>query len=146
MRVKTLVVLAAGLGLLSGGCGSDDSDDSSVPGFYISISGLSFSPLELAVPPGATVTVLNRDADAHSVTSQTSAGAFEPGGVAGITFDTGIFTGSASFTVPSNAPEGTVVPYYCSSHLDTMVTPTGTIRIAAGAEPGPAPDGGGGGY
>jgi plastocyanin len=148
MRAKmAAALLVVGLGTaLNAGCGSDDDGDSSLPsGFYISISNMSFAPLNLAVPPGATVTVLNRDAEVHSVTSEATAGAFTPGGVAGISFDTGLFTGTRSFTIPSSAVEGTVVPYYCSNHLETMTTPTGRITVMAGAQPGPAPGGGGGG-
>ena len=144
MRAKTLAVLGVGFGLLAAGCGEDSEGDAS--GFYVSIAGLAFSPLQLAVPPGATVTVLNRDAEAHTVTSEAAAGDFTPGAVAGISFDTGPFTGRATFTIPPSAPEGTVIPYYCGTHLHTMVTPTGTIRIAAGAQPAPEPGGGGGGY
>ena len=145
MRAKTLAVLGVGFGLLAAGCGDDEADDASAVGFYISISALRFSPLELAVPPGATVTVVNRDAEAHTVTSEAAAGNFTPGAVAGIAFDTGPFTGRATFTIPPSAPEGTVIPYYCGTHLGAMVTPTGTIRIAASAQPTPDPDGGGGG-
>jgi plastocyanin len=149
MRAKmTAALLVVGLGAaLNAGCGSDDDTGSSLPsGFYISISNMSFAPLNLAVPPGATITVLNRDGEAHSVTSEATAGAFTPGGVAGISFDTGAFTGTRSFTIPSGAVEGTVVPYYCNTHLGTMTTPTGRITVAAGSQPGPAPGGGGDGY
>jgi len=107
------------------------------PGFSITIAGSAFSPLELAVPPGATVTVVNRDGMAHSVTSEAIAGDFKPGTVAGVAFDTKPFTGTATFTVPASAPDGTIIPYYCSTHLGAMATPTGTIRIAAEAQPAP---------
>jgi plastocyanin len=148
MRAKlTVALLAVGFGpLLNAGCGSDDTAASRPTGFYISISNMSFAPLNLAVPPGATVTVLNRDAMAHSVTSEATAGAFTPGAVAGISFDTGAFTGTRSFTIPSGAVQGTVVPYYCNTHLGTMATPTGTITVDASAQPAPEPGGGGGGY
>ncbi len=149
MRAKTTAaLLIAGLGpVLGAGCGSDTPEAASMPaGFYISISGMAFSPLNLAVPPGGTVTVLNRDSMAHSVTSEAAAGTFTPGAVAGVSFDTRPFTGTASFTIPSTAAPGTVIPYYCSTHLGTMATPTGTLTVTAGAEPGPAPGGGGGGY
>ncbi len=146
MHAKTLAVLGIGFGLLTAGCGDDETDDASASGFFITIAGLAFSPLELAVPPGATVTVINRDADAHTVTSQAAAGNFTPGAVSGIAFDTGPFTGRTTFTLPPNAAEGTVIPYYCGTHLGAMVTPTGRIRTAAGAQPVPEPGGGGGGY
>lgn len=142
----------AAAGAAAPGCGGSSSDDDEgdalPPGFYITISGMRFSPLELSVPPGATVTVLNRDGEVHSVTSQSAPSAFTPGSVAGVAFDTGLFLGQRTFTVPASAPEGTVIPYYCSSHLQTMVTPNGTLRIRAASQPSSPPGGGGrdGGY
>src|SRR5512139_3263772 len=110
---KTLALLSLGLGsLLLAGCGGSttmNSPSSAAPGFYITISNMTFAPLELAVPPGATVTVLNRDATTHSVTSEAAAGEFKPGAVAGIAFDTKPFTGTATFTIPPSAAEGTVI-------------------------------------
>lgn len=137
-RAAVAVVLA---GALAVGCGDDDAPASQggPPGFYILVSNSRFSPLELAVPPGRTVTVVNADAMLHSVTSQATAGAFVPGGVSGIAFDTGEFTGTRTFTVPSGAAEGTIVPYYCRTHTSTMGTPNATIVIRASAQPGPAP-------
>ena len=125
---------------------SGGGSSTTASGFFVTISGMAFSPLELAVPPGATVTVLNRDAMAHSVTSEAVAGEFKPGAVSGVSFDTKPFTGTATFTVPANAQDGTVIPYYCSTHLGTMATPNGTIRIAAEAQPAPGPRGEPGGY
>jgi plastocyanin len=97
----------------------------------ITIQGMAFSPLRLEVTPGATVTVRNLDAEVHSVTSQSTRGAFRPGAANGVSFDTGLFTGERTFTIPSNAQVGTTVPYFCSSHLQTMVTPNGEIAIVA---------------
>jgi plastocyanin len=141
----------AGVALLLASCGGSSSGggggtvSGGAPGFYITIQGMAFSPLELSVPPGGTVTVVNRDAMAHTVTSEAAAGSFSPGGVAGVQFDTGQFTGTRTFTIPANAPSGTVVPYYCGVHTSTMVTPTGTIKVDDTAQPGPAPGSGGGG-
>jgi plastocyanin len=149
-KTKAIALLTAGVGALAvAGCGSsydDDTGASAPPGFFITIAGLRFSPLDLTVPPGATVTVVNQDAEAHSVTSAATAGTFTPGSVAGISFDTGAFTGTATFTIPASAAEGAVIPYYCSTHLGTMATPNGTITIGAAAQPAPYPGGGGGGY
>jgi plastocyanin len=145
-------ILAAGSSaLLAASCGGTSTSGTTTlpPGYYVTISGMSFSPLNLDVPPGATVTVVNRDPMGHSVTSEATPGAFVAGGVAGVTFDTGIFTGTRTFALPAAAPEGTVVPYFCQSHMGTMVTPNGTLTIHAGAMPGPGPvlgGGGGGGY
>jgi plastocyanin len=142
--------LAAGLGALAlalaGGCGS--SNDSSLgPGFYITITSSRYSPTNLRVPPGGKVTVLNQDSTDHSVTSSNTADAtdFTPGGVGGISFDTGAFTGTATFTIPANAVDGTVVPFYCSVHT-TMMTPThGSITVDSTATPVCPPSGCGGG-
>jgi plastocyanin len=156
MRAR-IVFLTAAIAGLAAGCGGSSGGSTPTPtptpttpttptGFFITISGLRFSPLNLDVPPGATVTVVNQDgATQHSVTSEERAGAFTPGAVGGVAFDTNIFTGQQSFTIPMNAAEGTVVPYYCRNHMSTMVTPTGTVTIRAAAQPGPAPSGTSGG-
>jgi plastocyanin len=115
---------------------------------------MAFSPLDLHVPAGATVTVVNQDGIQHSVTSEASQNAFTKGAVGGVSFDTGPFTGTQMFTIPANAPTGTVIPYFCTIHLATMATPNGAITIdpnAAGttsapsAPSTPAPSSGGGG-
>ncbi len=125
-------------------CGSSTPSPIVSPGGYaISISNLSFSPLNLEAPPGATVTVTNNDNTPHSVTSEAAAGNFVPGAVSGVQFDTSPFVGQASFMIPGNAPNGTVIPYYCRVHLSGMNTPTGTITIkVSAAHDGGTPDGG----
>jgi plastocyanin len=138
-----------GLGAaLAVGCGGSSSTSSgqTASGFTITIASMAFAPLGLAVPPGATVTVVNRDSMAHSVTSEAAPNAFTPGAVSGVSFDTGPFTGTRTITIPANAPEGAVIPYYCTVHGNTMATPNGTITIHAAARPAPSPGGGGGGY
>jgi hypothetical protein len=82
--------------------------------------------------------------------------AFTPGAVTNggvvVQFDTGPFAGTTSFTVPMNAPAGTVVPFFCTVHLQTMSPPNGTLTVdptavASTAPVAPAaPMGGGGGY
>jgi len=136
---STRVVLAGVLSAALAGCGSDGGSTSSGGGgggFTITIQNMAFSPVRLAVPPGATVTVNNMDAGTpHSVTSQAADGAFTPGAVGGVQFDTGAFTGTRTFTIPANAPAGTVIPYYCTVHTGSMATPNGAIEIdpAAGS-------------
>ncbi len=145
-RISTVKALAF-VALAAAGCGGSSSSSSSRPtanGFYISISNLSFSPLNLHAPAGATVTVINNDSFAHTVTSEATAGAFTPGAVAGVSFDTGAFTGNMSFTLPSGVAQGTVIPFYCSIHKGTMNTPNGAITIDSSAMPAPPPGGGGG--
>ena len=100
-------------------------------GPIITIQGMAFEPPSLDAAPGAVVTVLNLDAMAHSVTSQSVPGAFTPGGVAGVAFDTGAFVGRRTFTIPANAAVGTRVPFYCSTHGATMATPNGELRIVS---------------
>lgn len=96
----------------------------------ISIQNFTFSPLNLTVMPGQTVNVVNMDGSMpHSVTSEATAGAFTPGAVNGVSFDTGAFTGTASFVIPPNAPHGTVIPFYCTVHRQAMRTPNGTITV-----------------
>jgi hypothetical protein len=127
------VLVAASL--LVPGCGDSSPSASTLPpGYYISIAGMSFSPLNLEAPTGATITVLN--AMAHSVTQQAAAGAFVPGAPAGTTaFDTGLFTGTKTFVLPAGLADGTVLHYYCTSHTSLMTTPNGTITIRAAAPP-----------
>jgi plastocyanin len=144
-------VLAVGAAVLLASCGGGGGGGGAVgggsPGYYIVINGMAFSPIQLAVPPGATVTVVNQDAMPHSVTSEVAEGDFTPGSLGGVEFDTGAFTGNRSFTIPASAADGTVVSYYCSVHKGTMATPNGSIRVDSTAQPGPAPgSGGAGGY
>ncbi len=137
---KVASVALAGLALAAcGGSSSSSSSRPTTPGFYIVISGMAFSPLNLHVPPGGTVTVLNDDSTAHSVTSESAPNAFTPGSVAGISFDTGPFTGNHSFTLPADAKNGTAIPYYCTVHKSAMATPTGTITIDSTAKPSAPP-------
>ncbi|WP_242333535.1 MULTISPECIES: plastocyanin/azurin family copper-binding protein [unclassified Anaeromyxobacter] len=140
-------LVAVAMGVLAGCGGSSSSSTPSTPGFYITISNMTFSPASLSVPPGGTVTVLNKDAVPHSVTSEATANAFTPGAVAGVSFDTGTFDGQKTFTIPASAPNGTRIPFYCTVHAATMKPPNGTITVDAAAQPAAPPGGsGGGGY
>jgi plastocyanin len=152
MRVITnigLVVLATTNTL---GCGGSSSSTppaaAPAAGFVITISNMSFSPVDLRAPAGATITVINRDGEVHSVTSAASPNAFTPGSASGVAFDTGLFLGTRQFTLPANAPDGAVIPYFCASHTATMATPNGSITIDATALATAPPSGGdgGGGY
>ncbi|MGC3997556.1 MAG: plastocyanin/azurin family copper-binding protein [Anaeromyxobacter sp.] len=150
MRWRAAVVAglaALGLGACggSGGYGGGSPTGPTGPtglpdGFYITISNMAYSPLELHVPPGGTVTVLNRDTMPHSVTSEDAPEDYSPGGVDGVSFDTGEFAaGSRTFTLPGDAPLETSVPYYCRTHHGSMSTPTGRVVVDDSAQPGPAP-------
>jgi plastocyanin len=127
---------------LASACGSSSPSSGTLPpGYYITIRNMSFSPPNLAAPAGATVTVLNRDAMVHSVTQQATAATYTPGAPAGTTpFDTGLFSGTRTFTLPGGLADGTVLHYYCSNHTTTMLTPNGTITIASAAPPAPGDD------
>src|SRR6185295_11100134 len=86
-----------------GGGGGDAGTPTPAPTATISISNFTYSPADLVVAPGTVVTVINYDSIIHSVTSESVVGANTPGAVNGVSFDTGSFTGQASFTIPSNA-------------------------------------------
>ena len=152
VRRRRVILAALGLAAASGCGGSSNTASTSSalpPGYYIVITNMAYSPLNLAVPAGSTVTVVNRDvAMPHSVTQQVAQATFTPGAPSGTPFDTGLFTGTRTFVVPTGLPTGTVLHYYCASHGSTMATPNGTITIDALASPSPGADPGtpGGGY
>jgi plastocyanin len=105
--------------------------DTAVTAATITIQTFTFSPDNLSVAPGSTVTVKNLDTVPHTVTSSATADAFTPGAVGGISFDTGTIAsqGTATFTIPATAPHGTVVPYFCNIHLQGMRNrPTITVQ------------------
>jgi len=146
-RTKLGIAAVVAAAAVSSACGGSSSSSGTLPpGYYITITNMSFAPLNLSAPAGSTVTVINRDTMVHSVTQQAAAGAFTVGAPSGTTpFDTGLFAGTRTFTLPAGLADGTVLRYYCSNHTSTMVTPNGTITIAAAAAPGPGIDPGGGG-
>jgi plastocyanin len=150
MRNVTKLISVAGLvGIAAcGGSSGSSSSMGSTPGFYVVISaGMHLPTTTLQAPPGATVTVLNRDSLPHTVTSEATDNAFTPGAVGGISFDTGTVEGGgfATFKLPASAAQGTVVPYYCAIHKSAMIPPNGSITINTAAQPAPAPGSGGGG-
>src|SRR4051812_37052019 len=68
--------------------GNNDAGHSDAGSYIITISGgFTFSPANLVVPPGATVTVNNTDSMLHSATSESAPSAFTPGAVGGVSFD-----------------------------------------------------------
>ena len=100
---------------------------STPPEPVLTISGYAYSPGNLSVAPGTTVTVINRDADAHSVTSTSSPTAFVPATVNGVFLDTGAFRGTRRLTIPRTARPGMVIPFFCTEHGRMMGTGTFTI-------------------
>src|ERR1700722_18400521 len=81
------VLLIAGLLLLgaysiapaSKGASAGQSSDSSATGTHITISNFMYSPMELTVSPGATITVTNKDSSTHTLTA--TGGRFNTGDV-----------------------------------------------------------------
>ncbi|HEX8908182.1 MAG TPA: hypothetical protein VF805_03205 [Anaeromyxobacteraceae bacterium] len=103
-----------------GGTGADGGTTATT--VTVHIRNLAFSPENPSAPAGATVDVVNDDSPTvHSMTSEATAGSYTPGAVGGVSFDTGLFTGTRSFTIPSTAVTGTVIPFYCRNHLGMMV-------------------------
>lgn len=116
------------LGACGGGGETPTTPTAGTGGQVISIQGLDFTPLNVTVTPGGTVTVRNVDGIPHSLTSEATMGNFSPGAVNGVSFDTGLFsTGDRTITIPANAAPGTVVPFFCRFHLSMM--PQGTITV-----------------
>jgi plastocyanin len=115
------------LGALMVGCSCGTSGGSNNNPNTITIQSFAYSPANLSVKPGTTITVVNRDSDQHSVTSTTSDTSFTPGAVNGVSFDTGAFNGTTTFTLSASAPPGTVVPYFCVPHGSMMGH--GTITV-----------------
>ena len=126
---RSLYVLSVlAVAAFSVNCGSSSSTPAANT---ITISSFLYSPTNLSVQPGATVTVVNADGTQHSVTSQTAMGAFTAGAVNNVQFDTGAFTGTKTFTISATATVGTVIPYFCIVHLGTMGMGQGQITIVA---------------
>jgi plastocyanin len=150
MRVITSGVVALATAITAG-CGGSSSNTPAAAAppaassYVITISNMTFSPLALHAPAGATVTVVNRDGELHSVTSEATPNAFTPGSASGVAFDTGLFLGARQFTLPANAPNGAVIPYYCQNHKALMNTPNGSITIDPTAVATMTPSAGSGG-
>jgi plastocyanin len=75
-----------------------------VAGTQIVISKFLYSPVNLQVKPGATVTVVNQDPVAHTVTAETGSG-----------FDSGTINGNATGTFTAPTTPGTY-RYICIFH------------------------------
>ncbi|MFC1415829.1 cupredoxin domain-containing protein [Streptacidiphilus cavernicola] len=128
-RLPTRIVLPAAVLLLAvGGCSSTatttapapttaagtQSAPSSTPApaaAQIVIHGFAFSPTDLTVRPGQTVTVVNHDSTTHTLTS--SGGKFDTGPVSP--------GKSATFTAPATAG---AYPYVCTIHASMHGTLT----------------------
>ena len=96
----------------------------------ITILDFKYIPSNIVVPSGSTIRVVNRDIEAHSVTSESKLGNFTPGAVQGTQFDTGPIdpNNDATFMIPQSASPGTVFPYFCTVHLSTMMEGRVTVQ------------------
>ena len=104
------LIVAVSLGLAACGSGGSAAPASTTgtggspaTADTIAISNFAFVPPHLTVAPGATVTVLNHDQVAHTVTS--SSGAFQTGNISP--------GSSVTFTAPNHSGS---FPYICSIH------------------------------
>ncbi len=95
----------------------------------VTISGNTFWPTVISVPPGGTVAIHNQDPYAHTFTSEAAQNNYTPGGAGNVSFDTGSFTGTTSVTIPANAVVGTNVWFYCKIHTTAMNQ--GYVRVVA---------------
>jgi plastocyanin len=79
VRPTASAALAAAVLLALGGCSSDDGSDGSpasqaptspgAAGLTLTIEQFAYSPTPLTVAPGAVISVTNKDAQEHTVTS-----------------------------------------------------------------------------
>lgn len=93
-RRRVLVSVGSAMLLLAAGCSSNSNSTgssgttttaaatSSAAADTIVIQNFAFSPTTLTVAPGATVTVVNKDAVTHTVSSTAATRAFDTGDVA----------------------------------------------------------------
>ncbi len=115
----------------AGGAATDAGTDGTISATasQVLIQGFTYMPLQLTVAAGGTVTVHNVDTAMHSMTSESAVNAVVFGAVNGVSFNTGVIQpgGSASFTIPANAPSGTMIPFFCTVHQLGM--PQGTLTV-----------------
>lgn len=100
------VLLAFTVGACSsspGGSATGAAGGSSAAGARITIKNFMFGPATLTVHPGETVTVVNQDSTAHTVTADDKS------------FDTGAINGGATTTFTAPATAGSY-PYICTIH------------------------------
>jgi plastocyanin len=108
MRYTNMIAIGLVIMLTAFGCGKDDNNNPTDPnnpppgGNSVTISNFSFSPSNLTVSAGTTVTWTNNDAVAHTSTS--NSGAWDSGNIAQ--------GGTFSFTFDSTG----TYPYHCTPH------------------------------
>ena len=110
---KLSLILVFGMFIVGLACSSDDKGTNSNPPdetaehHMVNIQNLAFSPADLAISVGDTVTWTNNDAAAHTSTA-----------TAGSTFNSGTLNQGESFTFVFNSA-GTI-SYICNFHPATM--------------------------
>ena len=111
-----LLFVAFGGGGESAGPGSSGSSASSgsSTGTSITISNFMFGPMSMTVPPGATISVTNKDSATHTLTAS------GPGG-----FNTGNISHNQTKTFRAPMKPGTY-QYICNIHQYMM----GTIKVS----------------
>jgi plastocyanin len=107
LAVLTIAVLA---GLLLVGCGSGSGTTTTAVGdqLQVTIDGFAFTPPELTVPVGSTVTWTNNYAANHTVTSDSGV------------FDSGTMAQGATFAFTFT--EAGEFPYHCAIHSSMTAT------------------------
>jgi plastocyanin len=132
-RLAFTSVAILSLAACSSGGATSGTTTGGPSGPTITMDGMSFSPSNLDVAAGATITVVNNDTlSAHTVTSEAVAAAYVKAQVdGGFTFDTGALMSGATATisVPAGLASGLVMPYFCEIHMATMNPPNPTITI-----------------
>ncbi len=101
-------------------------------GQLITIVNYQYIPQRLEVVAGSSVLIRNEDPFPHTLTSESAPGAYTPGAVNGVSFDSDVIPKSSTRTIsiPATAPVGTVVPYYSKLDGPSMVN-QGEIEVVA---------------
>ena len=119
--IAVALVLGSLLGACSGGDDPDDNAEAGATGETVAIEGIAYSPAELQVTSGTTLTWTNDDDVLHTVTSGRQAEQGVPGVSDGKdarpdgTFDGQLDGEGTTFEFTFNEP-GTYA-YYCDIHV-----------------------------
>jgi plastocyanin len=119
--------------LAASSCGAGATSDLSVPStpYVITILNYTVDPANLSVPPGATVLVRNQDDFDHWLASETAPGQYVYAKVGEVGINVYVFSRSEqSFSIPTTAAVGTVVPYFCVLSTSAMIN-QGQITIVS---------------
>jgi len=122
--IFSLIVLAS-IGYFLISCGEEEASDTEDGEVIVIGAGNTFATPDITAPAGATITILNRDDNPHTVTSQTAEDAFDNTGV----FDAMVPSdGTQILTLPA-AASGTVFFFYDRFYEDVMSPANGSITI-----------------